>query len=82
MEQALNPLLEKFGRLHIADAVGNGISPHDIKAIWENRLDDLAPEDRQLVEYVQATYKGELNRELFQALPRGWGSRQQLNSLP
>lgn len=73
VEQALNPLVGEFGRLHIADAVGNGISPHDVKAIWENRLDDLAPEDRQLVEYVQATWKGELSRELFQALAARMG---------
>lgn len=75
VEQALNPLMGKRSRLRIADAVGCGISPHDIKAIWENRLDELAPEDRQLVEYVQATYRGELTPKLFEALAARMGTK-------
>lgn len=59
--------------LRVADAVGAGITPQDIKAIWENRLADIAQDDRQLVEYVQATYQRTLTNTLFQALAARMG---------
>lgn len=59
--------------IHVADAVGVGLSPVDIKAIYEGRLDDLSVEDRQLVEYVHATAEGRLNPALFDALAARMG---------
>lgn len=62
--------------IHVADAVGVGLSPLDIKAIDEGRFDDVAAaEDRQLVEYVIATVKGQLTPELFDGLEARMGRK-------
>lgn len=61
--------------IHIADAVGVGLDPHDIKALHEERYEDLSPEDRQLAEYVVATVRGALTPELFDALAARMGRK-------
>lgn len=53
-------------------AVSTGVTPKDIKAILEERVDDLAPEDRQLFEFVRATASGALTSEQFRALADRW----------
>ena len=59
----------------IADAVGSGIAPEDIKAILEGRLEDLSPEDRQLVEYIQAVARGCLTQNHFEGLKARMGAK-------
>lgn len=76
----VQPLREQLGRtivsaIHVADAVGAGMSPLDIRAIHEGRLDDISPDDRQLVEYVQAVARSHVNAELFDALVDRMGLR-------
>ena len=59
----------------IADAVGSGIAPEDVKAILDGRLEDLAPEDRELVEYIQAVARGALTRRHFEGLKARMGPK-------
>lgn len=61
--------------IHVADAVGVGLSANDIKAIYEERFEELSPEDRQLAEYVRATVQGKLSPELFDALAERMGRK-------
>ncbi len=61
--------------VHVADGVGVGLAATDIKAIYEERFEDLSPEDRQLAEYVRATVRGELTPELFEALAERMGRK-------
>lgn len=61
--------------VHVADAVGVGLSPTSIKAIFEDRLEELPPEERQLAEYVRATVQGQLTPELFDALAERMGRK-------
>lgn len=61
--------------IHVADAVGVGLAATDIKAIYEERFEDLSPEDRQLAEYVRATMQGKLTPELFEALVERMGRK-------
>lgn len=80
VQQALVPVLkEQLGRppqnpiLPIAYAIESGISAQHIRAIWDDRLDELEDDDRQLVEYVQATARGTLTRKLFEDLAAKMG---------
>lgn len=61
--------------IHIADAVGVGLTASDIQAIHEERFEDLSPADRQLAEYVRATVRGQLTPELFDALAERMGRK-------
>ena len=61
--------------LQIADAVASGIAPADIRALLDGRIEDLAPEDRQLVEYIDATIHGKLSRELYEPLEARMGTK-------
>ena len=61
--------------LQIADAVASGIDPSDIKALLDGRIEDLAPADRQLVEYIDATMHGRLTRELYEPLEARMGTK-------
>jgi len=61
--------------IHVADAVGVGLAATDIKAIYEERFEDLSPDDRQLAEYVRATVHGALTPELFEALAERMGRK-------
>ena len=61
--------------LQIADAVASGIDPRDIKSLLDNHLEDLTPEDRQIVEYVQATMDGEVTRELYEGMEARMGAK-------
>lgn len=59
----------------IAYAIESGIAAKDIKAIWDGRLDELSAADRVLVDYVQATTKGNLERSQFEDLVAQMGIR-------
>jgi len=61
--------------IHVADAIGVGLAASDIQAIYEDRLEDLSPADRQLAEYVRATVQGQLTPELFDALAERIGRK-------
>lgn len=72
---AVPPMLKNvpIHGLQIADAIAAGIAPTDIKAILDDNLDALAPEDRQLVYYIRAVVNGESNHELFQGMAARMG---------
>lgn len=82
VQQALVPVLdEQIGRptqnpvLPIAYAIESGIAPTDILAIWDGRLEELAEDDRRMVELAQAVARGTLTRELFTGVAELMGTK-------
>jgi len=76
---ALVPLLTnaRTGKIPLSPiwitwAVSSGVAPKDIKAILEERIDDISSEDRQLFEFVRAAATGGLTKEMFDALAARW----------
>ncbi|HKT75942.1 MAG TPA: hypothetical protein VJQ78_04355 [Sphingobium sp.] len=61
--------------LQIADAVASGIAPQDIRALIDGRLQDLAPDDRQLVDYIDAAMHGRLTRALYEPIEARMGTK-------
>ena len=61
--------------VYVADAVGVGLAPTAIKAIYEDRFEDLSPVERQLAVYVRAPLQGQLTPELFDALAARMGRK-------
>lgn len=61
--------------IHVADAVGVGLAAVDIESIYEERFEDLSPEDRQLAEYVRATVQGRLSPDLFEGMAERMGKK-------
>ncbi|HJQ16977.1 MAG TPA: hypothetical protein VJ859_08245 [Allosphingosinicella sp.] len=61
--------------LQIADAVASGIDPTDILALMDGRLGDLPSDDRQLVEYIEATLAGNVTREIYQPIEARLGRK-------
>lgn len=75
-DQAIVPVLNiTWTQGHIISAVACGIKPTDIVAIQEERLGDLDPADRELVEYVQAAARGKLDRPMFECLVARMGRK-------
>jgi hypothetical protein len=58
---------------YIRGAVNEGIPIQHVKAIRDGRVEALEPADRELVEIVQATVRGELTVELFETLKARMG---------
>lgn len=52
--------------LHMANAVAAGITPEAIEAYRDGRLDDLADDDRQYVDFILAVRAGTVTDELWQ----------------
>lgn len=66
---------------HITVAIGAGLAPSDIKAIFDGRLDELAPEDRQIVDCAQAIVREELDREMYERLANRLGAKTAMEFL-
>lgn len=59
--------------LHLPDMFAVGVRPDAIDAIRSGREAELAPDERELVQYVRAVANGDVTDELFDAMVNRWG---------
>jgi hypothetical protein len=61
--------------VHVFDAVAVGVRPEAIRALRQNRDEDLTADERQLAEYVRAVFRGTVTTEQYQGMERRIGVR-------
>jgi hypothetical protein len=60
---------------HLCDAVAVGVRPEAVKALREGRDADLAPDERQLTDYIRAVARGQVSGEQFRGIEQRFGTR-------
>jgi hypothetical protein len=59
---------------HLLHAVEHlGLRPEMPKAVWENRLEDLTDDERQLVDYIRAYVSGTVTDEMWAGIVERFG---------
>lgn len=60
---------------HLPDAVAVGVRPEAIKALREQRLDDLTPHEAQLTDVIRRVRDGTMDRASYEGLEELFGTR-------
>ena len=61
--------------IHTPDAIGVGVRPEAIQALWEGREEDLTDREQLLTKYIRAVIDGTVDDETWNALQADIGTR-------
>jgi hypothetical protein len=61
---------------HTADGMAVGVRPEAIVALYENRDEDLLPDERLLADYIRAYYRGNAGAAMFRDIVEHFGSER------